>query len=231
MSGEKILVIDDEKSFLNAVARNLDAEGFKSVYTDNPNEGLILARETKVNLVLTDAHIEPIDGFTICKTLKENKDTSGIPVIIMSGKDIEEDDILKGLEKGADDYVIKPFSFKVLTAKIKAVLKRYESNEHRDSSIKKMGIVFDPDSRTVKTGDSMIKLTRKEFDLLNLFLNNPGKVLKLSNILQTVWGYDPALYNDPHTVEVHVYSLRKKLPEKISKKIVSVQGVGYKLDI
>ncbi|NLI09924.1 MAG: response regulator transcription factor [Elusimicrobia bacterium] len=231
MGSEKILIIDDEKSFLNAVARNLEAEGFKTVYTDNPNEGLILARETKVNLILTDAQIEPIDGFAVCKAIKENKETANLPVIIMSGKDIEEEDVLKGFDKGADDYIIKPFSFKVLTAKIKAVLKRYEKNEEKSSSIKKMGIVFDPDSRTVKTGDNLIKLTRKEFDLLNMFLANPGKVLHTSNILQTVWGYDPALYNDPHTVEVHVYSLRKKLTGKISKKIVSVPGVGYKLDI
>lgn len=231
MSSEKILIIDDEKSFLNAVCRNLEAEGFKAVYTDSPNEGLILAREAGIKLILTDAELEPIDGFAICKAIKEGAETANIPVIIMSGKDIEEEDILKGFEKGADDYILKPFSFKVLTAKIKAVLKRYENSESKSSSIKKMGIFFDPDARTVKTGSTIVKLTRKEFDLLNLFLTKPGKVLSNSLILQTVWGYDPALYNDPHTVEVHVYSLRKKLSGKISKKIISVPGIGYKLDI
>ncbi len=228
---EKILVIEDEKSFLNAVSRSLHSEGFKTVYTDNPNEGLILARESGAKLVLTDADMQPIDGFMVCKTIKENSETASIPVIIMSGKDITEDDILKGFEKGADDYILKPFSFKVLTAKIRAVLSRYERSETKVNVIKGMGIVFDPDSRTVKSGRKLIKLTRKEFDLLNLFLSQPGKALRNSYILQTVWGYDPALYNDPHTVEVHTYSLRKKLPEKISQKIVTLPGIGYKLEI
>lgn len=183
---EKILIIEDEKSFLNAVSRSLQAEGFKAVYTDNPNEGLILAREAGVKLVLTDADMQPIDGFTVCKTIKENSETANMPVIIMSGKDISEDDILKGFEKGADDYILKPFSFKVLTAKIKAVLLRYEKSETKTAAIKKMGIVFDPDARTVKSGRQLVKLTRKEFDLLNLFLTQPGRALSNSYILQTV---------------------------------------------
>lgn len=231
MGTYKILVIDDEKSFLNVVVRNLEAEGFKTIYTNNPNEGIIIAKDTKVDLILTDAHLEPIDGFTLCKIIKEDSQTRNIPVIIMSGKDIEEEDILKGFERGADDYILKPFSFKILSVKIKVVIKRYENDIEKDNTINRIGISFDPDSRTVKTNKEIIKLTRKEFDLLNLLLTRPGKVIRNSYILQTVWGYDPALYNDTHTVEVHIYSLRKKLPSHIAQKIETVSGIGYKLNI
>jgi len=230
MSNIRVLVVDDERGFLNSLCRNLNAHNIDTVYTESASEALIIAKDLKPDIILTDVHLKDMDGFTLCKIIKNNQETNSLPVIIMSGKDIEEDDILKGYEKGADDYIIKPFSVKVLIAKINAVIRRYSRNENKTNIIKKMGIEINPESRVVKKKGKIINLTRKEFDLLILLISKPDKVFTINEILEIVWGYDPALYNDPHTVEVHISSLRKKLGTDFEDRIKNVVGIGYKFE-
>lgn len=227
---EKILVVDDDESVRNILRKYLSGCGYCVVATDNGSEGLLLVRESGPDLILVDAEMPGLDGYSVCRVLKQEAATRSIPVVIMSGARIDEKDILRGFDGGADDYLLKPFSLPVLAARIKAVLKRYKTASRMQSKLRKRGIELDPAGRTVKVGGEPVSLTRKEFDLLSALIERSGKLSSVNYLLETVWGYDPADYNDPGTVEVHVSHLRKKLGSRIARHIVNVAGHGYKFE-
>ncbi len=227
---KKILLVDDDALVLNSTRRFLEERGFRVSPASNGAEAVALARESRPDLVITDAEMQGLDGLTLCKAIKETEGFAGVPVIIISGRKISEEDILAGYNKGADDYVIKPFSFPVLLAKVKAVMRRYEGAAGKTEKISRLGLVIDPAGRTVTVKGKVVNLTRKEFDLLMALITEEGRLLSVPYLLETVWGYDPASYNDPHTVGVHVSSLRKKLGPEIGARITSVTGHGYKLE-
>lgn len=226
----KILLVDDDKTVLDSTRRYLQGRGFQVVHTDSGSEAVILARESRPDLIITDAEMKGLDGFALCKVIKETPGLAKVPVIIISGSKISEDDILTGYNKGADDYILKPFSFPVLLAKMKVVMQRYEAFREKTGNISRLGMVIDPSARTVTIKAGVIPLTRKEFDLLTTLITGEGRLLSVPYLLETVWGYDPASYNDPHTVGVHISSLRKKLGAEIGAHIVSVTGHGYKFE-
>lgn len=226
----KILVVDDDAKVRAVVQRYLTDRGLSVVVTDNGSQVLLLARESRPDLVLVDAEMPGLDGHSVCRILKKDADSSRIPVILMSGCRMDDEHVLSGFEGGADDYIMKPFSLPVLLARIKAVLGRYAAPGLMAATLKKCGIELDPAGRTVAAGGKPIALTRKEFDLLAALLGKPGRVLSIRYLLETVWGYDPSDYNDTGTVEVHVSHLRRKLGPKIAKRIVTVIGHGYKLE-
>ncbi|MFH1723057.1 MAG: response regulator transcription factor [Elusimicrobiota bacterium] len=227
---KKILIIDDVESMRKTLEKELRRDGFSVVSAADGSDGRLLAKETRPDIILTDADMPGLDGHTLCRLLRKDRATRNIPVIIMSGELMDEKDVVAGLEGGADDYLIKPFPMKVMLARIHAVLRRYEHASTGEASVKKYGIQLDPASREVKVDGKALTLTRKEFDLLALFLANPGRVLKATFLLEAVWGYDVADYNDPHTVETHISRLRSKLGPKVSKYLSTVRGVGYKLE-
>ena len=226
----KILVVDDDRALLAMVKKYLAASGMTVIMTDNGSEALLLVRDSKPDLILCDAEMPGLDGHALCRRLKQEADTRSIPVVLMSGARMADKDVLQGFESGADDYVMKPFSLPVLLARLNAVLRRYTAAEQRDGVLHKCGIELDAAGRTVKVGKDPVSLTRKEFDLLAVLLSKSGRVLAIPYLLETVWGYDPADYNDPGTVEVHVYHLRKKLGAKLAKRIINMPGLGYKFD-
>lgn len=226
----RILLVDDDRAMLDVMRRGLEARGYSVSFTDNPSEGLILARDLKPAAVITDAEMPGMDGLTLCRAVKESAGKGGLPVILISGKMTDEDDILSAYDKGADDYLIKPFSMPIMLAKVAAVLRRYAAPADAGDRIKAEGVELDPGGRKVTIKGQPVKLTRKEFDLLALLLTSPGKVLSPGQLLEKVWGYDPAEYNDTHTVEVHISNLRKKLGPELSARIGSVTGVGYKFE-
>jgi len=225
---KKILILDDVESLRKAIEKALVREGFSVVCGTNGSDGLLLAEESEPDLVLTDAMMPGMDGPALCRVLKRKKGTRHIPVIIMSGEMMEEADIVAGLEGGADDYILKPFPMKVLLARIKTVLRRFEGSAKTRETLKKFGIELDPATREVKVAGKSVLLARKEFDLLALLLGSAGRVLTSNYLLETVWGYDLADYNDPHTVETHISRIRGKLGKKASKHIVNIRGAGYK---
>ncbi|MEK7744653.1 MAG: response regulator transcription factor, partial [Elusimicrobiota bacterium] len=222
--------IDDVESLRKAVSKALAQAGFGVVSAADGSDGLLLAQEAAPDLILCDAVMPGLDGNALLRVLKRGKRTAGIPIIIMSGEMIEEKDVVSGLEGGADDYIAKPFPMKVLLARIRAVLRRYDHEEESLTIQKRCGIALDPEGRTVKVSGEAVELARKEFDLLALLLSRPGRVLKPGFLLEAVWGYDLADYNDPHTVETHISRLRKKLGPSLAKRIVSVRGIGYRFD-
>ncbi len=228
---QKILVVDDDPEIRALVRKYLSANGFAVVFADNGSEGIILARESRPELILLDAEMPGLDGYSVCRAIKSDPAAKPIPIIIMSGSRIEDKDVLSGFEGGADDYVLKPFFLPVLLARIQAVLRRYQTSSRMEETLKRYGIELDPAGRTVKANGRSLSLTRKEFDLLATLIGKPGRVLSVPYLLETVWGYDPGDYNDPGTVEVHVSHLRKKLGPRIGKRIVAVIGHGYKFEI
>ena len=225
----KILVVDDDRAILNLIKKYLAANGLTVMLADNGSDALMLARDSKPDLILCDSAMPGLDGPALCRAIKRDG-SRAVPVVLMSGAHIGDKDVLQGFDGGADDYVLKPFSLPILLARLRAVLRRYEAGQGNEAALLKCGIELDPAGRTVKVGNAPVSLTRKEFDLLAALLSRSGRVLSIPYLLETVWGYDPADYNDPGTVEVHVYHLRKKLGSKIAKLIVNLPGLGYKFD-
>jgi two-component system phosphate regulon response regulator PhoB len=225
----KILVVDDDRGILALVKKYLGAHGFTVMMTDNGSEALLLVKDSKPDIILCDAQMPGLDGHAVCRRIKQEAVTRSVPVVLMSGAMVADKDVLSGFEGGADDYVLKPFSLPIMLARLRAVLRRYATAES-EGALSKCGIEMDAAGRTVKVGRAPVSLTRKEFDLLAVLLSKSGRVLSIPYLLETVWGYDPADYNDPGTVEVHVYHLRKKLGPKFAKRIVNLPGLGYKFD-
>lgn len=227
----KILVVDDDKAILALVRKYLTGAGYSVVVTDNGSEGLMLVRESRPDLILVDSDMPGLDGHAVCRVLKKEAATQTIPVVIMSGARVADTDVLSGFSGGADDYVMKPFSLPVLAARLEAVLRRYKVNAGpSDAKLKKAGIEIDAAGRTVTVEGKEVSLTRKEFDLLAVLLEQAGRALSIPYLLETVWGYDPADYNDPGTVEVHISHLRKKLGPKLAKRVTNLTGHGYKFE-
>jgi DNA-binding response OmpR family regulator len=226
----KILLVDDDAAFRKMMKRYLETHDFSVVDTDNGSQALLLARETKPDLVLSDAEMPGLDGHGLCRVIRQEPDLQSIPIILMSGSRIQDKNVLAGLEGGADDYMLKPFSNPVLVAKIQVVLRRYEGSSKTAKLMEKCGMELDPAGRSVRINGKPVSLTRKEFDLLTLLLQKPGRVLNTPYLLETIWGYDLADYNDPGTVEVHISHLRKKLGPKIAKHIINLKGIGYKFE-
>jgi len=228
---KKILLVEDDRNMLEVMRRYLENHGFSVIFTDNGSEALLLVRDSRPDMVITDVEVPGMDGLALCKAIKCSAGTSSIPVIIISGEKTGEADLVSGYGKGADDYLTKPFAFSVLAAKINAVLRRYSANSGPAAGkIREEGLELDPAARTVKVGGKPAALTRKEFDLLTLLLEKKGRVLGVPYLLETVWGYDMATYDNPHTVETHISSMRKKLGRKLAARLVSVTGHGYKFE-
>lgn len=231
MPHKKILLVEDDLQMMEVMRRYLENHDFSVVFTDNGSEALMIARDCKPDLAVVDAVLPGLDGFELCHALKTSPETAGTPVILISGGRTGDEDIVEGYGRGADDYLTKPFAFQVLGVKINAVLRRYQAGADGGmAKVRESGVELDPEARTVKAGGKPVPLTRKEFDLLMLLLEKKGRVLGVPYLLETIWGYDMASYDNPHTVETHISSLRKKLGTKLAAHILSVTGHGYKFE-
>lgn len=225
----KLLVVEDDAAQLAILKEALSREGFSILTADNASDALACATDSSPDLVLADVGLLDQDGVALCKRLRSDKRTSALPVILVSGSRVSAESQVQGLEVGADDYVLKPFVHSVLVAKIRAVLRRRAEPGSSRSPLAACGVTLDVSSRTARVGARTVVLTRKEFDLLTVFFRRRGQVLSLPYLLETVWGYAPAEYSEPHTVQVHVSSLRRKL-RSLDRRLVTVSGLGYRLD-
>ncbi|MEK7234045.1 MAG: response regulator transcription factor [Elusimicrobiota bacterium] len=227
----KVLLVDDDSDGLKLQQFVLRREGYAVEPVCSGKQALTAALSRRPDIVVSDVQMPEMDGFELCDRLRRDPRTSGIPILLMSGQSKTETDQLKGLEGGADDYMLKPFTPRYLIAKVKALLRRYRAPEALSRILKTHGLSLDVAARTVKRDDGgLIRLTRKEFDLLTIFLERPGRVLTQRVLLESVWGYDLADYNDPHTVTVHLCSLRRKLGKALGESIVTVPGMGYRFE-
>lgn len=226
---ERALIVDDDSELLAILKRYLESHGLETVLAADGVQALAAAASAKPDIIITDVDMPRMDGFTLCRRIKESRSLAGTPLIIMSGKKISEADMVSGYSFGADDYVIKPFSYPLLLAKIQAVIRRAPARAKRNPHLKKGGLEMNLEGRTAKLNGKLLKLTSKEFDLLAALVSNPGRVLSLNGLLESVWGYNTADYNNTHTVEVHISNLRKKTGN-FSKRIIAVPGHGYKFE-
>ena len=225
-----ILIVDDEADNRRVYGELLQAEGYTVKVASSGDEGFAKAMESLPDLVLSDVSMADGDGLNLLARLRAEKKTARVPMILMSGVHSDPEKQAQGLEKGADDYLPKPVPPALLRAKVAAVLRRYSAAADLGEQLKSHGLKIDVAARIVEISGRRVALTRKEFDLLTTFLRKPGRLLSIAYLLETVWGYDPADYSDPHTVGVHVSTLRKKIGAAVSDKIIAVPGLGYRFD-
>lgn len=224
MAKKEILVVEDEKDLIELIKYNLEKEGFQVISAADGEEGLRLVQRRRPVLVLLDLMLPVIDGLEVCRKIKKDPQTAGIPVVILTVKDAEAD-IVAGLEVGADDYITKPFSPRVLIARVRAILRRYEESSEARKVIKLAGLTIDSVRHEVKVNTEDVQLTRMEFNLLKFLAERAGRVFTRNQIMDGILGLDAVVID--RAIDVHIASLRKKLGD-YGSRIVTVRGVGYK---
>lgn len=226
MAEKKILIVDDEDHIRELLKFNLEKNGYIVYMANDGLNGLKLAREKQVDLILLDLMLPGMDGFEVCKEIRRDNIISNVPIIMLTAKSEEIDKIL-GLELGADDYITKPFSIRELSARIKALLRR--SNVKYDNEILRFGnITLNLQTREVLKHGKKLDFTLKEFEVLKLLIQNKGKILTREILLDKIWGYE--YVGETRTVDVHIRHIRKKIEEDDKKPIYiqTIRGVGYK---
>lgn len=222
---ELIVIIEDEEDIRELIRYNLDKEGYRVLLATSGEEGLDLVRNSMPDLVVLDLMLPGIDGLQVCRELKADPRTKSVPVVMVTARG-EEPDVVSGLELGAEDYVSKPFSPKVLLARVKTVLRRVKSVEEDPTSILRYEeLLVNPQRREVAIGNERIDLTNTEFKLLYFLMRQPGVVYTRDQIVDGVHGDDYPVTD--RSVDVQVVGLRKKLLE-YGQYIETVRGVGYR---
>ena len=223
----KILIVDDEKNIVELIRLYLEKEGYKTVCAYDGDEAMSLFRQHNPSMVILDIMLPGIDGWQVCKEIRKSADT---PIIMLTAKSDTFDKVL-GLELGADDYITKPFEAKELLARVKAVLRRSESQETATSK----EVVYDKISINIenyelKLNDEQVDAPPKEIELLYFLASNPNRVYTREQLLEEVWGFD--YFGDSRTVDVHIKRLREKLEGiEANWQLKTVWGVGYKFEL
>ncbi|WP_028588616.1 response regulator [Desulfocurvus vexinensis] len=224
MTRETVLIVEDEEDILNLLQFNFESAGFDVHATGDGREGLAMARRLKPDIVLLDLMLPGMDGFDICKSLKRDQETAQIPVVMLTARG-EEVDRIVGLELGADDYVVKPFSFRELLLRVRAVLRRSTGQPTERATMERDGLSIDLEAHKVFIEGKEVGLTATEFKLLSELIRTSPRVRTRDQLLTSVWGYEFEGY--ARTVDTHVRRLRQKLGDHAAL-IETVRGVGYR---
>ena len=223
----RVLVVEDEESYSDALAYVLRKEGFEVSITENGHDAIAEFDRTGADIVLLDLMLPGLPGTEVCRQIRQ---TSNVPVIMVSAKDAEVDKVV-GLELGADDYVTKPYSPRELVARIRAVLRRGTEVDEAPSALESGRVRMDVERHVVTVAGDEVRLPLKEFELLEMFLRNTGRVLTRGQLIDRVWGAD--YVGDTKTLDVHVKRLRAKIePDPTNPRmLVTVRGLGYKYEV
>ena len=220
----RILVVDDESRMRKLVRDFLVREGYEVLEAGDGEEALdLFYREKDIALIILDVMMPKRNGFEVCREIRE---TSKVPIIMLTAKG-EESDELNGFELGVDEYISKPFSPKILVARVGAILRRSGKTQDEEAAVSMGGIVLDKAAHMVTVDGERIDLSYKEFELLAYFMENAGIALSREKILNSVWNYD--YFGDARTIDTHVKKLRAKMGDK-GKYITTVWGMGYKFE-
>jgi len=229
MSTQHILVVEDEASIADVVKLYLERAGFSVQTASDGKQAMNIFDRQTVDFVILDLMLPEVDGLSLTRWLR---DRSNVPIIMLTARR-EEIDRIAGLEMGADDYVVKPFSPQELVSRVRAVMRRLgrdQGDMSQDQSVSFENLIIDPSSRVVTVREKPVELTVKEFDMLFLLARHPKQVFTRDQLLERVWG--GAQYIDPGTVTVHVRRLREKIEDDPSNpvRLLTVWGVGYKFE-
>ncbi|MCX5662402.1 MAG: response regulator transcription factor [Planctomycetota bacterium] len=226
MARQKVLVVDDEEDILELIEYNLAKQGFQVSCVTSGEDGVKVARTQVPDLVVLDLMLPGLDGLEVCRTLKADPKTKGVPVLMLTAKG-EESDVIRGLECGADDYITKPFSPRVLVARVKAALRRGSHAPEEPGAAVTLGqLAIHPGRHEVVVAGEKIDLTFTEFRILHLLARRPGWVFTRAQIVEGVQGQDVAVTD--RSVDVHIVSLRRKLGP-VEEYLETVRGVGYRM--
>lgn len=217
-----ILIVEDEKNMQDIIAEYMQKGGHACLTADDGVDAMMVLKNTPVDLMILDVMMPHLDGFSVCKLARE---MSNMPIIMLTAKN-GEDDKLKGYEYGVDDYMTKPFSLKVLSAKVTALLRRTSSALADTMQAGKITLL--PASHKVYLNGEEISLTHTEYELLHFFMGNPGQIFTRDQLLNRIWGYD--FEGTTRTVDVHIKNLRQKLQDE-GKHIVTLIRSGYKFEV
>ncbi|MCB2129273.1 MAG: phosphate regulon transcriptional regulator PhoB [Rhodobacteraceae bacterium] len=222
----KVLVVEDEAAQREVLTYNLEAEGYAVTQADNGEEALLLVEEETPDLIVLDWMLPNVSGIEVCRRLKSRNDTRSVPIIMLSARS-EEVDMVRGLETGADDYMVKPYSVAELMARVRNQLRRSRPSA-LGAVLEWEDITLDPETHRVHRGGKILKLGPTEFRLLTTFMEKPGRVWSREVLLDRVWGRD--IYVDTRTVDVHIGRLRKALcAHGGGDPLRTVRGAGYAL--
>jgi DNA-binding response OmpR family regulator len=223
----KVLLVEDDRSILLGLEKNLRFEGYDVVTASDGEEGLRLAFDAQPDLIVLDLMLPKLNGFEICRAVR--KKDPAVAILLLTAKTMEADKIT-GLDLGADDYVTKPFSVKELLARVRALVRKKVALEGGAETFRFGGVEVDFVGRTVRIDGRVIETSKKEFELLGLFIRNRGRVLARDQILDKVWGYD--YYGTPRTIDNFVQKLREKIEKDAADPefLKTVRGVGYLFD-
>jgi two-component system phosphate regulon response regulator PhoB len=224
MNNKTILIIDDEKDLLELVRYNLEKEGYDAICAADGETGLEIATRHKPALILLDLMMPGKDGLEVCRQLRSDHRTNRVPIIMLTAKATEADRVV-GLELGADDYVVKPFSPRELVARVKAVLRRSASQQEPAATLGDSELSINLSGHEVTAFGQRVQLTATEFRILQFLASRPGKVSSRDEIIDAALGRDTAIFD--RTIDVHITSIRRKLG-KAGEKIETVRGFGYK---
>lgn len=218
----KILIVDDESNIVELIRLYLEKEGFFTVSAKNGTEALAKFRSENPDLIILDIMIPEPDGWQVCREIRQN---SKVPIIMLTAKSEERDELL-GFDLGVDEYISKPFSPKILVARVEAILRR-SGKTGEDDVLEAGGIRIDKAAHMASIDGKPMELSYKEFELLTYFLENQGIALSREKILNNVWNYD--YYGDARTIDTHVKKLRSKMGDK-GDLIKTIWGMGYKFE-
>ena len=228
IADSSVLIVEDEFSQLELLRFNFDKEGYRTLVAQDGDEGLLLAQENLPDLIVLDWMLPELSGIEVCRQLKRSNDTRDIPILMLTARG-EENDKVRALDTGADDYVVKPYSIKELLARARAMIRR--SNPASSGQVLSYGdITLDTEQHKASRDGSALHLGPTEFRLLSVFMGRPGRVWSRDQLLERVWPHD--LDIDLRTVDVHVGRLRKVLRQKDkTDPIRTVRAAGYSLDL
>ena len=219
-----VLIVDDESRMRKLIKDFLTQKGYKTIEAEDGEKAIKIFEEgtEKINLILLDVMMPKLDGWSVLRKIRQ---TSNIPVIMLTARGEEQDELF-GFELGVDEYITKPFSPKILVARVEAILKRVQGNSKQPKDYG--GILLDQEARTVKVDGKETELSLREYELLKYLLENENIALSREKILNNVWNYD--YYGDSRTIDSHIKKIRYKLGKK-GKYIQTMRGVGYKFEV
>ncbi|EFU39015.1 two component transcriptional regulator, winged helix family protein [Paenibacillus vortex V453] len=219
----RILIVDDDEKIISMLRRGLAFEGYDVLTASNGAEGLKVILSEDPDVVVLDVMMPQVDGFEALRRLREGGSTT--PVLMLTAKD-EVENRVKGLDTGADDYLVKPFALEELLARVRALLRRKTGDDSSNHRLTYEDLIMDTDAREVIRSGQRLELTAKEFELLHLFMQNPKRVLSRDLIMDKIWGYDYS--GESNVLEVYIAMLRQKTEEHGGKRLIqTIRGAGY----